>query len=205
METLDRLGLSVAGIHVKFDSLPGERSPTVSPERVTELCRAVDTTNVVVPYLGAACFEDEQAVNQTATALSTLASSLVDDGITLHYHNHEQEFQRIDGKYAIEILLERTDLKLELDTGWAAYAGADPVALLQTYSDRISMVHVKDVDSENGTATQLGTGCLDLDRLGDYLRDSTVEWSIYEHDSPESPLDVMVEGQHRLAEQVRDR
>jgi len=203
--TLDRLDLSAAGIHTNFASLSDAETSTVSPERATELCRAVGTTNVVVPYLGPSHFEDEQSVERTAIALSTLAESLADDGLRLHYHNHDQEFQRIGGEYAIERVLARTDIELELDTGWAAYAGADPAALLEQYDDRISLVHVKDVDAETGTATQLGTGCLDLTRLGEQLRASSVGWAIYEHDAPETPLDAMAEGKCRLDEQVLER
>jgi sugar phosphate isomerase/epimerase len=204
-ETLDRLNLSVAGVHANFGSLPGEQPSTVSRERLRELCRTVATTNVVVPYLEPSCFDDAESVMETAAALSTLAESLADEGLRLHYHNHDQEFQRVDGDYAIETLLARTDIELELDTGWAAYAGADPAALLERYDDRISLVHVKDVDAETGTATQLGSGCLDLTRLGEQLRASSVEWAIYEHDAPETPLDAMAEGKRRLDEQVLDR
>lgn len=203
--TLDRLGLSVAGIHTTFAALPGDQPSAVSVERAAERCRAVGTENVVVPYLEASCFEDAASVEQTATALSDLAASLAAEDIRLHYHNHDQEFQRVDGDYALERLLARTDIELELDAGWAKYAGADPVALLERYDDRISLVHVKDVDGETGTATQLGLGCLDLDRLGAQLRDSTVEWAIYEHDSPETPLDAMTEGRDRLGARVLGR
>ena len=203
--TLDRLELSAAGIHANFDSLPGDQPSTVSRERLRELCRTVATTNVVVPYLEPACFDDTAAVTETASALSELAESLAAEGLTLHYHTHDQEVQRIDGEYAIETLLARTDIELELDTGWAAYAGADPAALLERYDDRISLVHVKDVDPETGTATQLGSGCLDLARLGDQLRASTVEWAIYEHDAPEAPLAAMAERKRRLDEQVLGR
>ncbi len=204
-ETLDRLDLSVAGIHANFASLPGEQTSTVSRERLPGLCRAVGTTDVVVPYLGPACFEDEQSVARTATALSALAESLTADGLRLHYHNHDHEFQRVDGEYALERLLARTNIGLELDTGWAAYAGADPAGLLERYDDRISLVHVKDVDAATGTATQLGAGCLDLTRLGEQLQASSAEWAIYEHDAPETPLDAMAEGKRRLDDRVLDR
>jgi len=204
-ETLERLDLSVAGIHATFASLPGEQPSALRPEQAAKLCRAVETTNVVVPYLEPSCFEDEQSVTRTAAALSTVADSLADEGLRLHYHNHDQEFQRVDGDYAIERLLARTDIELELDAGWAAYAGADPTALLERYDDRISLVHVKDVDAETGTATQLGAGCLDLVRLGDQLRKSSTQWAIYEHDAPESPLDAMAEGRRRLEERVLHR
>ncbi|MDS0282715.1 sugar phosphate isomerase/epimerase family protein [Haloarcula onubensis] len=203
--TLERLGLSVAGIHAAVGSLPGAHPSAMSRARVVELCRAVGTTNAVVPYLDAACFEDEAAVAETASALSALAEALADADVRLHYHNHDQEFQRIDGEYALERVLAQTDVELELDAGWAAYAGADPAALLDRYADRISLVHVKDVDAETGRATRLGTGCLDLDRLGERLRDSAVEWAIYEHDCPETPLDATAEDRHRLEARVLDR
>ena len=61
-------------------------------------------------------------------------------GITLLYHNHWQEFVRIEGQYALDILFERTDpckVKAELDTGWIIKAGEDPVEYIRKYSKYI--------------------------------------------------------------------
>jgi inosose dehydratase len=47
----------------------------------------------------------------------------------------------------IEAVLDAVDVGLCLDTGHAAYAGLDPVALYRRYADRIPYLHLKDVDA----------------------------------------------------------
>jgi len=68
-------------------------------------------------------------------------------GLKFGYHNHTMEFTRQDGKVPFDELLRLTDpalVTMELDCGWVAVGGGDPVDYLRRYPDRISMLHVKD-------------------------------------------------------------
>jgi inosose dehydratase len=61
---------------------------------------------------------------------------------TFHHHMGT----RVETPADIERFLEALDLALLLDTGHLAAVGADPVAALRDWRDRIDYVHVKDVD-----------------------------------------------------------
>jgi inosose dehydratase len=61
---------------------------------------------------------------------------------TFHHHMGT----RIETRAQIEALLEAVDVPLLLDTGHLLAAGADPVAALRDWRDRIDYVHLKDVD-----------------------------------------------------------
>lgn len=63
---------------------------------------------------------------------------------TFHHHMGT----RVETRADIERFLDAVDLALLLDTGHLAAAGADPVAALRDWRDRIDYVHVKDVDLE---------------------------------------------------------
>ncbi|MEX3009807.1 sugar phosphate isomerase/epimerase family protein [Hoeflea sp. TYP-13] len=68
-------------------------------------------------------------------------------GLTVAIHPHAGGF--CDFKSEVERLLSEIDssiLKLCLDTGHSHYAGFDPVAFMETYMDRISYMHFKDID-----------------------------------------------------------
>ena len=68
-------------------------------------------------------------------------------GMTLCYHNHFQEFQRLCRIPSMEWILENTDpalVNLELDVYWTARAGIDPVDFLKRYADRVAILHLKD-------------------------------------------------------------
>jgi sugar phosphate isomerase/epimerase len=97
-------------------------------------------------------------------------------GITCGYHNHNMEFRSYDGVVAYDELLRLTDAKLvtmELDIGWVAAAGADPLRLLTQHADRISSLHIKDVRKDAKTAvdrvdtqtTEIGSGRVDWPKL----------------------------------------
>lgn len=90
-----------------------------------------------------------------APAVAEVAEALREAGITLLYHNHEMELEPEDGTTALDHLMEHCPaLKLELDVGWAKFAGADPVKLMKKYRDRMAIVHFKDIRPDASPATR---------------------------------------------------
>lgn len=67
-----------------------------------------------------------------------------DRGYVPTFHHHMGT--RVETPADIERFLDAVDVALLLDTGHLAAAGADPVAALRDWRDRIDYVHVKDVD-----------------------------------------------------------
>ena len=114
-----------------------------------------------------------------ARRLSNLAGMTADRGVVLSYHHHMGTV--VQSAEDIDRLMEMTGdaVGLLLDTGHAAFAGADPAAIAAKYGSRISHVHCKDVrpailgqclngDSSflaavlDGVFTVPGDGCLDF-------------------------------------------
>ncbi len=115
-------------------------------------------------------------------ALKKAADLSASRGITLLYHNHWQEFGRIEGKYALDILFERTDpckVKAELDTGWITKAGEDPVEYIRKYSGRLPCLHVRDFSPEYEVA-EIGEGIIDFPKVIGAAEGAAVEWLVFE-------------------------
>jgi sugar phosphate isomerase/epimerase len=77
-----------------------------------------------------------------------------DRGLTFGYHNHHIEFMPVEGVVPYDYLMSNTDpalVKIELDVGWLATAGVDPVAYLRRYSGRVVACHLKDYDASIAT------------------------------------------------------
>lgn len=196
---LDDTGLAIAGAHVGIDSL------TESFEETVSRYRQVNCETVVVPYLDEIHFETREAVERTARELDALAGRLADEGISLHYHNHDHEFVDVDGHTAFDVLTERTtQVKFELDIGWVAAAGYDPVTLIDELGERISLIHVKDVQLEIREPVELGEGDVDIRGCVEAARRADVEWLVYEHDRPSSPLKSLEHGSSHLGKRKRD-
>lgn len=102
-----------------------------------------------------------------------------------------------DGSTGFETFIEETEIKIELDVGWAQYAGRDPAALIEEYGDRMDVIHMKDVDTsaEWGECfREIGAGDVDMAAYAKAARDADVDWLIYEHDAPEDPVESVRHG-----------
>lgn len=68
-------------------------------------------------------------------------------GMGFGYHNHQMEFADLGDENAFDYLFAQADaelVKIELDIGWALFAGIDPLQVLKRYAGRIIAVHLKD-------------------------------------------------------------
>jgi sugar phosphate isomerase/epimerase len=77
--------------------------------------------------------------------VSEVARATAEEGVRLAYHHHMGTL--VQSEADIDALMEATgeEVGLLLDTGHAAFAGADPVALAARYATRVAHVHAKDV------------------------------------------------------------
>jgi sugar phosphate isomerase/epimerase len=99
--------------------------------------------------VGAGLTADDWKMN--ADFLNEKAKGLKAGGIRLGYHNHNFEFAPVGSTTGLEILLANTDPALvtfEMDIGWVAAAGADPLALLKRHKGRFSLMHIKDIKAD---------------------------------------------------------
>lgn len=73
-------------------------------------------------------------------------------GIRAVLHNHSQEFRHVKGMEneevrVYDVLIQNTDpeyVNYELDCGWCAFSGCDPVEYVKKYPGRFPLVHVKE-------------------------------------------------------------
>ena len=83
-----------------------------------------------------------------ADFLNQNGAVLKKQGIRIGYHNHNGELAPLGDKTGLQILLEKTDPRIvdfEMDAGWLAAGGQDPVAWLKRYRGRFTQMHVKDI------------------------------------------------------------
>jgi sugar phosphate isomerase/epimerase len=103
----------------------------------------------------------------TAGELNRLGEKVKAAGMSLGYHNHTPEFGTEAGVTFYDELLRLTDPKLvffEMDCGWVAAAGRNPVDYLTKSPERFPLIHVKDMARNpdgSYTSTIMGTGTVD--------------------------------------------
>ncbi len=209
---LDERGLRLAGAFI-FDDLVREGAwESIRPdvESVTALLEAFDSQTLVVintlytdlftgAMVGPATL-DASAWSRLISTLSAITDHVASRGITAAFHPHAQT--PVEHTDQVEQLLidAPPQLTLCLDLGHIAYCGGDPVDLLQRHADRISHLHIKNVDGplrdrviaerlsfaeavRLGTFCELDQGVIDYERVRDILADVDFDgWAIVEQD-----------------------
>lgn len=72
-----------------------------------------------------------------------------ENGIQFGYHNHNFEFDKVDGKIPYtDVFMKELDkdlVTMELDLFWTTKAGINPVDLFKKYPGRFQLFHMKDM------------------------------------------------------------
>jgi sugar phosphate isomerase/epimerase len=171
---LDRARLSCPSTHVPLaadssggPSLAGEIGPL-----------AADMHRVGVKYVVVPIFVAPQGREMTiddwrrlAAQLNVKGAALKREGLKLGYHNHNVELTELGSQTALDVLIENTDPALvcfEMDVGWVAAGGGEPIRLLRSHAHRFRLMHIKDLKASTipNTAFKMdpadvGSGALD--------------------------------------------
>ena len=102
-----------------------------------------------------------------AEGLAEASKVFADCGIEASYHPHLGSMA--EKPEQIDKLFAQTDIKICQDLAHLAAGGGDPLAIVKKYYDRISFVHLKDLN-QDGFAP-LGTGTIDLEGILAFLKE----------------------------------
>lgn len=120
---------------------------------VAAQCHGWGVKHVVIPYLPLDSVPTVASWKKIARQFSAYGKALAKEGVILLYHNHAFEFQKYGirggrgGQAGLDILFENSDpryLQSELDIGWVARGGHNPVTWAKKLKGRLDQVHVKD-------------------------------------------------------------
>ncbi len=105
-------------------------------------------------------FPDYDTLLKRCEYYNQVGKTLAPYGMKFLYHNHYQEFQKLQDKYVLYHIMENTDpayVDFELDTFWAMRGGADPVEVIRTLGSRMKLVHQKDFSKTTDSPVNLWT------------------------------------------------
>ncbi|MBQ8610985.1 MAG: sugar phosphate isomerase/epimerase [Oscillospiraceae bacterium] len=169
---------------------------------------AIGCKYVAIPYLTEEYRPGAEKFDEVIAGAKVLGEKAKALGMQLLYHNHDFEFLKVDGKYALDILYDTVPADLlatELDTCWVNVGGEDPAGYVRKYSGRAPLVHLKDfvgskaenmyalIGIDNGGATAdakafefrpVGYGKQDWYGILNASEDAGAEWVVVEQDQP---------------------
>jgi sugar phosphate isomerase/epimerase len=135
-------------------------------------------------------------------------------GLELCHHNHAFEFQPVEGRVPMDLLVAGFDPKLvnfEIDVFWVSMAGRDPVATMRQLGPRVRLLHLKDrakdapaeFQEQNvkpGAFVEVGSGVVDFPGVLAAGRSAGVAHAFVEQDQVAGdPLDSVKKSYAYLA------
>ncbi len=191
------LGLTPISAHVPLADLKKDPKGTIA-QYVTIGC-----PYIAVPYLPENLRPGTDGWAPTVEDIKAIAEEAKAQGIQLLYHNHDFEFVRLDGEYALDLLYKEIPaLQTELDTCWVNVGGENPADYVRKYTGRAPVVHLKDFFGEKsddmyeliGIETKapqrpsgfefrpLGCGLQDFPSILAAAKDAGAKWVVVEQD-----------------------
>jgi sugar phosphate isomerase/epimerase len=182
---LDANGLTMPTAHVSLGDLE-------DTDKTLKLAETLGIKVVVCPWIAPEDrARDVDGWKRFGERLQKIGKPLQDAGLGFGYHNHDFEFARYGGRYAMDLLLEAAPaVSCEADVAWIVRGGGDPAEWLAANGERIIAVHVKDIapageaKDEDGWA-DAGHGTVPWKTLWPIIRSKTrASYFIAEHDNP---------------------
>ena len=166
---------------------------------------------VAVPYLTPEYRPGTDLFPEVIENVKKIGKTAKELGMQLLYHNHDFEFIKLDGKYALDILYDEVPaeyLQTELDVCWVNIGGEDPAKYLKKYAGRAPVVHLKDFYGErsedmyeligiekktpkkpgNFEFRPVGSGLQDFPAILEAAERAGSEWLVVEQDEPSMSL-----------------
>jgi sugar phosphate isomerase/epimerase len=150
--------------------------------------RALGHRWLIVASMNRAAFASVSSLKAMAARFNAIGRRARDAGLRYGYHNHDDEFRRVEGSVPLDILLSETDPALvdfEMDVYWVTEGGGDPLGYFARYPGRFHLLHIK--DSAGPPAHEMrdvGAGVIDWKRIFALQKEAGVEHLFVEHDTP---------------------
>ena len=207
-------------------------APSIRPQRIRELCdkhglrivlthsdpnRIMNDTEQLIEdhkilgcqYIGLGSMPDKYRSPEWIARFSKdykeAANKIKAAGMLFMYHNHNFEFEKVDGRYYLDYLLEdftAEELGFTLDTYWLQAAGLDVCQWLERLKTRIPCVHLKDMAMLRREAVMAPVleGNMNFKKILNTLENTNCEFLLVEQDiCQESPFECLRKSYRNLS------
>jgi sugar phosphate isomerase/epimerase len=150
---LDDLGLACRSTHNGMRAFTPE-----ALAKTVELNAILGSELAVIASVPA--IADLDGWRRAADDFAEVSQRLRPHGLAAGFHNHQQEWTRIDGELPMDIVASQTpeDLILQFDVGPACQHGVDPVRWILAHAGRVRSLHLRDWSATRGYQIAFGEG-----------------------------------------------
>ena len=200
-EMCNEIGLVPISAHVALVDM-------IANPSILETYKEIGCKYVVIPYLPEEYRPGAEKFNDVIKYAKIFGEKAKELGMQLCYHNHDFEFVKLNGEYALDILYKEVPAELlqpQLDTCWVNVGGENPSEYIRKYNGRIEIVHLKDfagsksknmyaligIDEDKKKEASgkfefraLGYGIQDIPAILKASSDVNAKWVVVEQDEP---------------------
>jgi len=182
---LDEIGLDAVASHVNWKQFEE------SPDALIAETVALGADYMIVAWLPQDRRQSLAQWNDWIDQFNEVGKKAHEQGVSFAYHNHEFEFEEINGVLPFDLLLEKIDrryVKLEMDLFWITLAGKKPAEYFEKFEHGYPLVHVKDMQLAEKKMVDVGAGEIDFSGIFAQADKSGMRHFIVEHDNPDDPF-----------------
>ena len=189
---LQRVGLQSHSLHIPFATEPTNidkpsfYSFSSHQAQLVLQAKEAGVQYIVLPYLDESFRKSIADYEKLAKQMNDFGTLCKASGIQFVYHNHDFEFQTLEGIQPFSILLKNTDKTLvafELDIYWATKAGVNIEALFKANPERFPLWHVKDIGKADGDTVPVGQGTINWKKVFDLKDQAGLKYYFIEQDN----------------------
>ena len=185
-EQLDRTGLQCVLTHTPADRLQHDL-PGVLGDHAAFGCKHIG--------LGWYPFDEKQDYEHFLRVYGPVARGIREGGGYFMYHNHDQEFKKLEDKLILERLAEDfsgEEMGFTLDTFWVQAGGGDPAQWIERLRGRVPCIHLKDYAYGRRMAV-VGEGNINFARVFEKAEAAGTRYMLVEQDDcgGENPIDCL--------------
>lgn len=188
----DKYNLTPISAHVGFGDLMKDA------ECVVSTYAEIGCKQIIIPALPLKLLPGGECFDEFVAGVEMISGLCYQYGIRLGFHNHDTEFQKIDGKAMLDIMFEVIPegvMDMQPDTCWVHAGGEDPAKYIEKYNGRVKTIHLQDYSGTRGAEDfrirPVGYGKLDINGILESANQNNVEWIIIEQDNPDEGRTAM--------------
>lgn len=181
---LARFGLASPSTHVNGETVQQDPAPFV------DIAAEIGHDYVTIAYMQPENRKTADDWKRWVDVANRLGEACRQNGLRAAYHNHDFEFQEIDGIVPFELLLAETDpalIDFEVDFYWVREAGLGIRDVLAMAPERMALSHIKDRHVD-GRMVDVGDGTIDFAAILADPVAASIRHCFVEHDIPDDPF-----------------
>lgn len=197
-ELADENGLGICGTHTPFDRVVNETEAVINEHKI------YGTKNIGIGGLTHEIWQAERSelkdfVDECKKQLTPAIKKISDAGMKFAYHNHAIDFQHIiPGVTLLDYLIDgfsSDSVGLVMDFYWSQLGGLSYTEVFEKYSDRLDIVHFKDLLPVKNTPmiAAVGDGNINYKKIYEECKKYGVKYIAVEQDDcyGENPFDCL--------------